>query len=132
MKSGEHMRILIIEDEYLVAEEIRQCLKRAGFAEVQNAATEDEALKCIANGGWDAVVADANLNGRRIDVVADVLLKRGIPLVLVTGYGRASLPERFRDVTVVEKPFRAKTLVEAVSGLFTKKITDTLGESGKA
>ena len=112
------MKILIIEDEYLVAEEIRWCLKGAGFSGIEQAATEDEALKQIFDTRWDAVVADANLDGRKIDTVADALFDRGIPFVIVTGYSRKSLPERLGSVTVIEKPFRSKTLVEAVSNLF--------------
>ena len=114
------MKILIIEDEYLVAEEIKSCLKGAGFSGIEHAATEDKALKHISDAGWDAAVVDANLDGRKIDAVADALFERGIPFVMVTGYARESLPERLRSVTVVEKPFRSKTLVDAVSSLFPR------------
>jgi len=114
------MRILMIEDEYLVAEEIRFCLKRAGFAEIEHAATEHDALKCISDAAWDAAVVDANLDGRRLDGIADALFDRGIPFVIVTGYGRSSLPERVADITVIEKPFRPKALVDAVSSLLAK------------
>ena len=110
----------MIEDEYLVAEEIRSCLNRVGFREIEHAATEDDALNRICNAGWDAAVVDANLNGRRLDAIADALFERRIPFVIVTGYGRSTLPERVSKVTVVEKPFRPKTLAGAVSSLFAK------------
>ena len=112
------MKILMIEDEYLVAEEIRSCLTRAGFSPIELAATEDEALKCISDTRWDGAVVDANLDGHTIDTVADALFERGIPFVIVTGYDRRTLPERLGSVTVIEKPFRSKTLVDAVSSLF--------------
>lgn len=112
------MSILMIEDEYLVAEEIRLYLRRAGFAEIAHAATVENALKCISENGWDAAVLDANLNGRSIDSIADALFEHGIPFVVVTGYGLRSLPERLRTVAVVEKPFRPKALVDAVSTCF--------------
>jgi DNA-binding response OmpR family regulator len=114
------MKILMIEDEYLVAAEIRLCLTRAGFSEIEHAATEDEALKHISDNRWDAAVVDANLDGRRIDAVADALFERGIPFVIVTGYDRRNLPERLGSVAVVEKPFRSKTLVDAMSRLFPR------------
>ena len=110
----------MIEDEYLVAEEIRFYLNRAGFAEIEHAATEDKALKRIADAAWDAAIVDANLNGRGMGAVADSLFKHRIPFVIVTGYGRESLPERVADVPIVDKPFRPKTLVDAVSKLFSK------------
>lgn len=112
------MRILMIEDEYLVAAEIRLCLNRAGFAEIVHAATENDALKRISDGSWDAAVVDANLNGRRLDAIADALFERGIPFVIVTGYDRRRLPERVAGITVIDKPFRSEVLVDAVSSLF--------------
>jgi DNA-binding response OmpR family regulator len=120
MTEGDGMKILMIEDEYLVAEEIRLCLEDAGFSGVEHAATEDDALKHISDAGWDAAVVDANLDGRSIEAVADALFERGIPFVIVTGYARESLPERLGGITVVEKPFRPKTLVDAVSSLFPR------------
>jgi CheY-like chemotaxis protein len=120
MREGNGMRILMIEDEYLVAEEIRSCLNTGGFSQVEHAATESEALKHISDAGWDAAVVDANLDGRSIDAVADALFERGIPFIVVTGYARKNLPERLGSVTVVDKPFRSKTLVDAVSSLFPR------------
>jgi CheY-like chemotaxis protein len=120
MTEGGGLKILMIEDEYLVAEEIRLCLKGAGFSEIEHAGTEDAALKHLSNGRWDAAVVDANLDGRKIDTVADALFERGIPFVIVTGYARESLPERLASVTVVEKPFRSKALVDAVLSLFPR------------
>jgi CheY-like chemotaxis protein len=90
------------------------CLKKAGVSHIRHAATEHDALNCISEAVWDVAVVDANLNGRGIDAVADALTERGIPFVIVTGYGRKSLPERLSGVTVVEKPFRPETLVDAV------------------
>src|SRR5690242_3333121 len=110
----------MIEDEYLVAEEIRLYLARAGFSGIEHAATEDEALRCISAISWDAAVVDANLDGRSIDKIADALCARRVPFVVVTGYNRKSLPERLSGITVVEKPFRPKALVDAVSSLFGK------------
>jgi DNA-binding response OmpR family regulator len=110
----------MIEDEYLVAEEIRMCLTGAGFSGIEYAATQDEALKCISEGAWDAAILDANLDGRGVDAIADMLSQRGVPFVIVTGYNRKSLLEGLSGVTVVEKPFRPKTLVNAGSGLFAK------------
>jgi DNA-binding response OmpR family regulator len=111
------MKILLVEDEFLIAAEIRFHLERAGFAGVEYAATETDALAAIAAGGWDAAIVDANLNGRGIDGVALALQGGNIPFVIVTGYGRNGLPETLARVPVIEKPFNPQNLVDAVSRL---------------
>lgn len=63
-------RILIIEDEVRLGMDMQYHLKEAGAAEIEHAATEKEALSLMEQGGWDAVVADANLHGRSIAAVA--------------------------------------------------------------
>lgn len=115
------MKILIVEDEFLVAAEIRFQLERAGLGEVEHAATERDALAAIASGDWDAAVVDANLNGRKIHEVALALSEKKVPFVIVTGYGRTSLPETVAGVPVIDKPFHPKTLVDAVSRLYTQR-----------
>ena len=114
------MAILMIEDEFLVAAEIRFHLERGGFGEVEHVATERDALAAIAARKWDAAVVDANLNGRGIDGIAAALAGKSIPFVIVTGYGRKALPEAVADVPVIEKPFHPEALVNTVAGLFTK------------
>jgi len=62
-------RVLIVEDEYAIASEIESILRDAGIQDVVSVATEGAALKEVLCGGWDAVVADANLKGVKIDRV---------------------------------------------------------------
>ena len=111
----------MIEDEFLIAAEIRFHLERGGFLDVEHAATEPDALAAIAARDWDAAVVDANLNGRGVDGVAAALRAKGVPFVIVTGYGRDGLSHVPADVTVLEKPFRPETLVEVVAGLLAKR-----------
>lgn len=110
-------RILVIEDEFLIALEMVTVLERAGAAEVEYAATEAEALAAIERSRWDVVVADGNLSGRDIRRVAAALREQAIPFLLVTGYGRNSLPPELADVPLLEKPFRGPQMVKAVSSL---------------
>lgn len=111
------MAILMIEDEFLVAAEIRFHLKRGGFAELEHAATEQDALTAIAAHDWEAAIVDANLNGRGIEGIALALLARHVPFVIVTGYGRDSLPETVAGAPVIDKPFEPKRLVSTVARL---------------
>jgi CheY-like chemotaxis protein len=110
-------RILIIEDEVLLAMDMQLILAKAGAAEVEYAATEKEALALLDEGAWDAVVADANLHGRSIRTLAAALRERGVPFVIVTGYGRESLPSELVSVPFLSKPIAPAQLVQTVSRL---------------
>jgi len=111
------MAILIIEDEFLVAAEIRFHLQRGGLIEVEHAATEGDALAAIDTHDWAAAVLDANLNGRGIERIAAALSEKHIPFVIVTGYGQRSLPQTMAGVPVIDKPFRPENLVNVVTRL---------------
>jgi DNA-binding response OmpR family regulator len=115
------MAILMIEDEFLVAAEIRFHLERAGWSEVTHAATESDALAAIQAGAWEAAVVDANLNGQGINEIAAALRDKGVPFIIVTGYGRNGLPKAVADAPVIDKPFRPKTLVDAVARLCAQR-----------
>ncbi len=112
-------RILLIEDEYMIALDIQSQLQAAGFGDVVHAATEKAALKKIQEGGWDAAVADANLNGRGMGRVAAALLEHRIPFVIVTGYSRDSLPPEVAGIPLIEKPLTGPHLVHEVARLCT-------------
>jgi DNA-binding response OmpR family regulator len=115
------MAILMIEDEFLVAEEIRFHLEQAGFTGVQHAATEVGALGAIGSGDWHAAVVDANLNGCGIDRIASALFARRIPFLILTGYGREGLPQSVAGITVLNKPFLPQTLVDTVGRLCAER-----------
>ncbi|HWF08531.1 MAG TPA: response regulator [Bryobacteraceae bacterium] len=107
-------RVLVIEDEYLIALEIESVLEEAGIGEIVLAPTESAALEEVTRGGWDAVVADANLNGVGIQRIVAALADRSIPFLIVTGYSREDLPWVIGNVPIVRKPFFATDLVEAL------------------
>lgn len=110
-------RILVIEDEFLVALEIETTLENAGFGKIEQAASEPEALARIAEGGWDVVVADANLQGKQIGRIASALMSGGVPFVIVSGYGREHLPAEVAHIPLLEKPFNRPLLVKTVTNL---------------
>jgi CheY-like chemotaxis protein len=112
-----HMNILVIEDEFVVALDLIDSLLRAGFGNVIHAETETTALRQLEQGQWDAVVADANLNGKSIAQVGDTLLARGIPFVIVTGYDREHLPLQIRDAPLLGKPVSGDQLAHTVMRL---------------
>ena len=115
------MAILMVEDEFLVAAEIRFHLERGGLGEVEHVSTEQDALAAIGAREWEAAVVDANLNGRRMDGISAALLEKRIPFVIVTGYARDGLSQAVTGVPVINKPFHPKTLVDTVARLCAKR-----------
>ena len=109
-------RLLVVEDELLVALDIESILNEAGMDVVGPASSAGEALKLIADSPPDAALLDANLSGEPIDTVAQALSERRIPFAYVTGYGRESLPLA-HPAPIVPKPFDAEQLLAAARRL---------------
>jgi hypothetical protein len=63
------------------------------------------------------VLLDGNLRGRGVDAIAALLTRRSIPFIFVTGYGQDGLPEAFRHVICLPKPFSGNQLLEAIAKL---------------
>ncbi|WP_270938710.1 response regulator [Falsiroseomonas oryzae] len=98
-------RVLVVEDEALVAMLVEDALLDAGFGVMGPAATVDEAMSLLARERPDAVVLDLNLAGETSTPVADELAARGIPYVIATGYGASGLPAGHQDAMVLAKPY---------------------------
>jgi CheY-like chemotaxis protein len=98
-------RVLIIEDEYFLANDLEAALKSLGAGVIALAGDLNAAIELVARGGFDIAVLDINLRGNQAFGVADQLRLKGIPFVFSTGYGAEVIPARFADVTRWEKPF---------------------------
>jgi DNA-binding response OmpR family regulator len=109
-------RLLVVEDELLVALDIESILTDAGLAVIGPASSAAEALRLLAGSEPHAALIDANLSGEPITAVAKALTDRGIPFAYVTGYGRESLPVDFH-APIVSKPFDSDQLLAAARSL---------------
>ena len=109
-------RLLVVEDELLVALDIESILNDAGLIVIGPASSAAEALVLINSTEPDAALIDANLSGEPITEVAKTLSERGIPFAYVTGYGRESLPNDYQ-APIVTKPFDADQLLAAARRL---------------
>jgi DNA-binding response OmpR family regulator len=98
-------RVLVVEDEALVAMLVEDALLDAGFGVIGPVATVQQALALLGRERPDAVVLDLNLAGEASTPVADELMARGIPYVIATGYGASGLPAAHRHATVLAKPY---------------------------
>jgi PAS domain S-box-containing protein len=110
-------RVILVEDEPLVAMEMEARLIDAGCIVLGPAATVDAAARLIAEGAADAALLDGNLHGRPVDELAAALARAGVPFSFVTGYGREALPAAFRDAPLLAKPFRPEQLIATVDAL---------------
>lgn len=110
-------RIILIEDEALVAMELEASLSGAGYQIVGEAGNLEQAKRLIAGTACDAALLDVNLAGRPVDELVAALKQKNVPFAFVTGYGRAGLPDGCREAMVVEKPFSRERLLAAVASL---------------
>jgi DNA-binding response OmpR family regulator len=110
-------KVLVVEDEALVAMLVEDALVDAGFDVLGPAATVDEAMSVLARERPDAVVLDLNLAGETSTPVADALAERGIPYVIATGYGASGLPAGHQDAMVLAKPYDPAELTSMLGRL---------------
>lgn len=110
-------RVLVVEDEPLVALEIEAELTDAGATVVGPAGSLEAAARFIEAGGIDVALLDANLAGQPVGALAAALDARGVPFGFASGYGPSGLPEGFRDRPLLGKPFGAEALIALVGGL---------------
>ncbi len=107
-------RILVVEDEAIVAMLLEDMLAELGYAVVGPVTRLDRALDLAREAEIEAAVLDVNLNGHDTYAVADALSARSIPFVFATGYGAKELAERFRGTPVTQKPFHRDDLDRAL------------------
>ena len=110
-------RLLVVEDEYLIRMLLEDMLDDLGYRVAAAVGTLSEARQIATDGDFSAAILDVNLDGQEIYPVADILTKRGLPFVFVTGYGERSLPEPYRGCPALQKPFQAEQLKTTLAGL---------------
>ncbi len=108
------LRVLVAEDEGLLAMMVETLLEDAGWQAVAIVASVPDALQAVERGGFDVALLDVNLAGQEVFPVADALIARGTPLVFATGYGSHGVREDLRHLPVVAKPYSAKQLLQAL------------------
>lgn len=115
---AEGRRILVLEDEALIAAQLEQVLASAGYEVIGPAARVPEAFDRFYSDRPDAALLDINLAGDRSFPLAELLRDKGVPFALCTGYGEAAIvPPELRDAPLIVKPFDPDELVRAVGAL---------------
>ena len=106
--------VFLVEDEALIRMMIAGMIEELGHTVVAEAGNIDDALKLAQTADFEIAVLDINVGGDRIEPVADIISDRCLPFVFASGYGAAGMPEKFRDRTVLQKPFLMERLGEAI------------------
>jgi CheY-like chemotaxis protein len=110
-------RILIVEDESLVAMLLETILEDMGCIPVGPISNVEEALTFLAGPEIETLngaLLDVNVAGTEVFPVAEVLQARGLPFVFSTGYGQGGLPDQWRDHPVIQKPFTEAAVEQAL------------------
>ncbi len=110
-------RVLIVEDETMIALEIEAMLEDVGITAVGPAGTVEQALQMIEAREFDVALLDGNLHGKPVTEVAAALTRAKVPFIFVSGYGRANLPSSYEQIGVLTKPFTEQQLLSEVERL---------------
>ncbi|MDR6529542.1 CheY-like chemotaxis protein [Caulobacter rhizosphaerae] len=104
------VRILVVEDEYLLADDLADALTALGAQVIGPVGVLAEALALAETAPINGAILDINLHGQMVFPLADVLAAKGVPYVFATGYGQESLPEAYQGVPTLSKPVNAQAL----------------------
>jgi two-component SAPR family response regulator len=109
-------RILVVEDEFLLAMELEALLERRGCTVLGPVPSVGQALALLDGEPPDVALLDVNLKGERATPVAAALIDRGVPFVLITGYSARQLSEpELRTALRIDKPVTCRELGRAVA-----------------
>jgi CheY-like chemotaxis protein len=115
-------RILVIEDEFLIATVIEDILRQAGAEDVVIAVNMQEAREALAERALDIAMIDMQLDEGADSglTLGKLAMAREIPFIFLTGYAGVVLPEAFSAVPVLTKPYIPRTLIEALSNVLAQ------------
>src|SRR3954463_4894142 len=127
---SEHLkgrRLLVVEDEYLVAADLAASLESLGTEVIGPAASVEEALSFVEKDGarLDGAGLDINLRNERVYPVADVLTARGIPFVFTSGYDAVAIPSAYAKAPRCEKPVDRTQLIRWLSKIGSQNVIST-------
>jgi CheY-like chemotaxis protein len=115
-------RILVVEDQYLIAMELDSMLRELGFEVVGPACRLRQAMDILQRDDEiDAAVLDINVAGVLVYPIADVLAERQTPFAFATGYADTILPDRFAGSPFLRKPFTSEQVRALLRGLFLEE-----------
>lgn len=113
------MRVLIVEDEFLVGMQLEEDLRSLGYSILGPFSTLESAIRASRRESFDLAILDINLNGDMVYPLADELSSRGLPFIFLSGYIRTDLPVRFRRSPQLTKPHDPAVLSRRIQKVLT-------------
>ncbi len=114
-------RVLIIEDEYLIAEDMRTAISALGAEVIGPFSDVGDARAFAISLDLDLALVDINVRDGRSFPLIDVLLEQEVPILLVTGYAREALPQQYQTIPILTKPAPEDTIASACTALLQKR-----------
>lgn len=115
-------RILIVEDNFVMALDLSLIVEDLGGAVVGPAGRLDEGMALAQSNELDGAILDVNLDGANTFFLADGLLAADVAVIFATGYDVKMLPERFEHTPKLSKPFSAHTVEKALREAFSDRL----------
>jgi CheY-like chemotaxis protein len=113
-------RILVVEDEFVIAAELQHRLEAIGAVVIGPVTSVAQAIAMIeSEAALDAAVLDMNLGGQMAFPVADALVARRLPFVFTSGYGEGVIRDRYPNAMNCDKPYEFRTLAMALEGVLS-------------
>jgi DNA-binding NtrC family response regulator len=106
------MHVLVLEDDMLVAMLVEDTLQDHECVILGPVESLEEGLEIARNRKVDAAVMDVNIGGEKVYEIAEILEARGVPFILISGYGPGAVPEAHPNWQICSKPFRAEEMME--------------------
>jgi CheY-like chemotaxis protein len=119
MSSAEPKRILVVEDEMLIAMELDAIVQEFGWTTVGPATSCAAAVELLRSRQIDGAIVDFVLGDKRCDEVAAELIARGIPWALATGFDENEVAERFHNVPIIAKPYGEEDVRRVIGDLLS-------------
>lgn len=108
------LRVLVVEDDALLAMDLAQNLSAAGLEVVGPATSVSRALALIRNNAFDVAVIDVNLGRETAEPIALTLRQLGTPFIVLSGYSNEQQPPAFQGARVMSKPVSPTALIAAI------------------
>jgi DNA-binding response OmpR family regulator len=117
----ERTRILIVEDDPMLALDLEELIVDAGFKIAAIAGKLEKAFALIESGGFDAAIVDANLAGVSASPLASAMTARSLPFIVLSGYSSEQLQGAFPGALFLQKPSRPAQIIQALNTIVPKQ-----------
>ena len=116
------LRVLIVEDEMLLAYMLQDMLAEWGCSVVGPAGRVAKAVSLAGSEALDGAILDVNLAGTEVYPVARALAARHVPFIFISGYAASRLPKEWRDRPTLQKPFQPRDLAQSMARIFAQPL----------